>query len=246
AQGAFRDGLREAGRPAARRHPRHAGQPGYLDRLPLGRGRSDRRHPPDDAIAARPARSLQGVPPLRIAIFLLVGAPRATQLTGDDRPRGRLTRMDALAQPLVPSGALPDRARLTGAMAAVAAERDPTEAAGRARILEIVKTALAAAAGAIRTEFEAGGDVRDAMADGAAAVDRVLGALLDVVAGRVYPAANPTTGDRLCVVAVGGYGRGTLAPHSDVDLLFLLPYKKTPRGEQIVEYVLYMLWDAGL
>lgn len=50
----------------------------------------------------------------------------------------------------------------------------------------------------------------------------------------------------MSVVAVGGYGRGTLAPGSDVDLLFLLPYKQTPWGEQIVEYILYMLWDLGL
>ena len=50
----------------------------------------------------------------------------------------------------------------------------------------------------------------------------------------------------MAVVAVGGYGRGTLAPGSDIDLLFLLPYKQTPWGEQIVEYMLYMLWDLGL
>ena len=52
--------------------------------------------------------------------------------------------------------------------------------------------------------------------------------------------------ERMAIVAVGGYGRGTLAPGSDIDLLFLLPYKQTPWGEQIVEYLLYMLWDLGL
>ena len=50
----------------------------------------------------------------------------------------------------------------------------------------------------------------------------------------------------MAIVAVGGYGRGTLAPGSDIDLLFLLPYKQTPWGEQVVEYMLYMLWDLGL
>jgi [protein-PII] uridylyltransferase len=44
---------------------------------------------------------------------------------------------------------------------------------------------------------------------------------------------------------VGGYGRGTLAPGSDIDLLFILPYKQTPWGEQVTEYILYMLWDLG-
>jgi [protein-PII] uridylyltransferase len=47
-------------------------------------------------------------------------------------------------------------------------------------------------------------------------------------------------------VAVGGYGRGTLAPGSDIDLLFVRPYKQTAWGEQIVEYMLYVLWDLGL
>ena len=44
----------------------------------------------------------------------------------------------------------------------------------------------------------------------------------------------------------GGYGRGELAPFSDVDLMFLLPYKLTPRSEQLIEHTLYMLWDLGL
>ena len=50
----------------------------------------------------------------------------------------------------------------------------------------------------------------------------------------------------MAIVAVGGYGRGTLAPGSDVDLLFLLPYKQTPWGESVVEFILYVLWDLGL
>jgi [protein-PII] uridylyltransferase len=48
------------------------------------------------------------------------------------------------------------------------------------------------------------------------------------------------------VVAVGGYGRGMLAPGSDVDLLFLLAGKQTVLGEKVVEFVLYFLWDLGL
>ena len=50
----------------------------------------------------------------------------------------------------------------------------------------------------------------------------------------------------MAIVATGGYGRGLLAPFSDVDLLFLLPYKQTPWGESVVEYMLYLLWDLGL
>ena len=75
--------------------------------------------------------------------------------------------------------------------------------------------------------------------------DAVIRATYDFAARHVFHAANLSSGERMAVVAVGGYGRGTLAPGSDIDLLFLLPYKQTALGEQIVEYLLYMLWDLG-
>ncbi len=77
-------------------------------------------------------------------------------------------------------------------------------------------------------------------------MDEIIRVLYDFAATHVYRAKNPSAAERMAVVAVGGYGRGTLAPGSDIDLLFLLPYKQTPWGEQIVEYMLYMLWDLGL
>jgi [protein-PII] uridylyltransferase len=53
-------------------------------------------------------------------------------------------------------------------------------------------------------------------------------------------------GSNLCVTAVGGYGRATLAPGSDIDLLFLLPGKQTDWSQKVVEFILYLLWDMGL
>ncbi len=50
----------------------------------------------------------------------------------------------------------------------------------------------------------------------------------------------------MAVVATGGYGRGLMAPGSDIDLLFLLPYKQTAWGESVAEAILYCLWDMGL
>ena len=50
----------------------------------------------------------------------------------------------------------------------------------------------------------------------------------------------------MAVVATGGYGRGLQAPGSDIDLLFVLPYKQTAWGEQVAESILYCLWDTGL
>ncbi|HLG88654.1 MAG TPA: [protein-PII] uridylyltransferase [Alphaproteobacteria bacterium] len=77
-------------------------------------------------------------------------------------------------------------------------------------------------------------------------MDEAVVALFDLADKRVFAAANPTTGERVALAAIGGYGRGTLAPFSDIDLLFLVPYKRTPRAEQIIEFMLYALWDMQL
>ena len=77
-------------------------------------------------------------------------------------------------------------------------------------------------------------------------MDQLIRVVFDFADQRIYAAANPSAAERLGVVATGGYGRGELAPLSDIDLLFLRPYKQTPRGEQIVEFMLYLLWDMGL
>ncbi|WP_262693492.1 [protein-PII] uridylyltransferase [Kordiimonas aquimaris] len=77
-------------------------------------------------------------------------------------------------------------------------------------------------------------------------MDQLMRTLYDFVTEHVYPLANPTSGERLCLVATGGYGRGELAPFSDIDLLFLIPYKANPWAENVAEYMLYTLWDLGL
>ncbi len=76
--------------------------------------------------------------------------------------------------------------------------------------------------------------------------DEIIIQLYRVTTEYILPVQNRTLSERLCLVAIGGYGRADMAPYSDVDLLFLLPYKQTPWGEQVVEYMLYMLWDIGL
>src|ERR1044072_2087089 len=63
---------------------------------------------------------------------------------------------------------------------------------------------------------------------------------------RLYRSTTPSDSERMAVVATGGYGRGLLAPGSDIDLLFLLPYKQTAWGESVAEGILYCLWDMGL
>lgn len=114
-------------------------------------------------------------------------------------------------------------------------------------VFGLYKAALEDARTAIREEFEqkacpASDIIRD--------LSRTMDALIDSVANftleSVYPLANPTKGEQLSILAAGGYGRQELAPHSDLDLIFLVPYKVTPHTEQVIEFILYFLWDMGL
>jgi [protein-PII] uridylyltransferase len=110
----------------------------------------------------------------------------------------------------------------------------------------------------IKTAFQDGrAKVKDAVEDrglSGLAAARALSALQDVTIQVIYDfavkhfyyAQNPTAAERICVVATGGYGRGELAPGSDIDLLFVRPFKQTPWGESVIEFILYMLWDLGL
>ncbi len=70
--------------------------------------------------------------------------------------------------------------------------------------------------------------------------------LVHDVALAQHPVANPTDAERLLVMAVGGYGRGEMALHSDVDLAFVTPWKPTGWAERVAETILYLLWDLRL
>lgn len=123
---------------------------------------------------------------------------------------------------------------------------DLAEDKRRKAVVALLKTALARGRAEIRRRFETGGHGTVAAHAGAYLIDQIIRVLYDDAALRIYPAANPTLSEHLGVVAVGGYGRGELAPASDIDVLFVLPYRKTARCEQIVEHMLYVLWDLGL
>ena len=94
-----------------------------------------------------------------------------------------------------------------------------------------------------RRAFMAGRDVGRATSF---MIDQLIRVLYDVTTSLVYPIGIPSAGERISIIAVGGYGRGELAPFSDIDLLFLIPYKETPHSEQVIEFMLYRLWDLGL
>ena len=115
-----------------------------------------------------------------------------------------------------------------------------------AGLLEQLREQLQHGRGEIAAYFEAGGSAEVVHRELSRQMDAVVQGTLDFGQARLYGSANPTTGGELAVVAVGGYGRQELAPGSDIDLLFLCPYKRTPHVEQISEFLLYKLWDLGL
>ena len=79
---------------------------------------------------------------------------------------------------------------------------------------------------------------------------RLLGKLTDGLISALYEHATSDAGlgepDHLSVAGTGGYGRGVLAPFSDIDLLFLTAEEASPQTLQVVEYMLYFLWDLGV
>ncbi|MGB0498705.1 MAG: [protein-PII] uridylyltransferase [Rubricella sp.] len=76
--------------------------------------------------------------------------------------------------------------------------------------------------------------------------DAIVATALTLACEDIHPKPNPTAAERMAVLAVGGYGRAEMAPFSDVDLLFLTPWKQTAWGESVIETVLYILWDLKL
>ena len=74
--------------------------------------------------------------------------------------------------------------------------------------------------------------------------DGLVTAALHMATRHLHPA--PEDEPPLSLIAVGGYGRGEMAPFSDVDLLFLTRDRITPWAESVIEAMLYILWDLKL
>ncbi len=115
----------------------------------------------------------------------------------------------------------------------------------RAALVEFLKPRVAEARSLAKAQLDDDGDGRACAAGLSAFQDELIRFAYDFTTRHVYRAENPSKSERMAVVAQGGYGRGLLAPGSDIDLLFLLPYKQTAWGESVAEYILYLLWDLG-
>ena len=161
------------------------------------------------------------------------------------------------ASPLHPK---PDPAesasRLTAQLAAQLARACDAGPTPRALALELFRRHLGRVQASVREAFErhalggeAAAQALSAHTDGLIATLHAF-TLGDALAEEVEAAARPGTGtgtgDALAIAATGGYGRGMLAPFSDIDLLFLTDEKPAPVVLRAVEFMLYFLWDLGL
>nr|WP_221212235.1 [protein-PII] uridylyltransferase [Brevundimonas lenta] len=116
----------------------------------------------------------------------------------------------------------------------------------RTAVAAVLRESWDAARGRVARRLETGTNGVEVARLYSAAADDMLVALWRLTTEVLYPAPNPTEAERLSLIAVGGYGRGVLAPFSDLDLLFLRPWKSIPRTEQVIEFMLYVLWDLGV
>lgn len=127
--------------------------------------------------------------------------------------------------------------------ALVSADGGPDNA--RPHFIERVKEVIASARQQARQELEA-----DLLGSRCAAglsqfQDDLIRTLFDlVIEYRCTPQEREAV-SQVAVIATGGYGRGLLAPGSDIDLLFLMPSSAGAAENQATERLLYLLWDLG-
>jgi len=170
---------------------------------------------------------------------------------GSDTAAGILTQPVRLADLPVPALLLPaDRIiDLAAVQAGLAAEIGQTRDGRSIRTIAARHLARAKAQGsaALAQAFLSRPREARAMVRAQACLtDGLVCAAFWVAQTYLHPAPNPTEAERIAIVAVGGYGRAEMAPHSDVDLLFLAPWKVTPWAESLIESMLYLFWDLKL
>ncbi|MCB5409022.1 [protein-PII] uridylyltransferase [Pseudogemmobacter faecipullorum] len=148
---------------------------------------------------------------------------------------------------LLPESALIDREALSAAiLAEIRAGQTADGKTARAIAVRHIREAKTEANKALAAAFLAApNEARPLISAQALLTDAMIETCLRV-ALHLHPAPAGPGGDKLAVLAVGGYGRAEMAPHSDIDLLFLTPRKTTAWSESVVETMLYILWDLKL
>ncbi|PRY25556.1 UTP--GlnB (protein PII) uridylyltransferase GlnD [Aliiruegeria haliotis] len=130
----------------------------------------------------------------------------------------------------------------------LAAAVDGGEGTGRrVRAIGVLAEALANGRAAIEEAFEASPrSARPLVHSYAWLTDCIIRSAFWTAKFLLVEGGADASDQHMSVIAVGGYGRAEMAPHSDVDLLFLAEDKISPRIECIVEEMLYILWDLRL
>jgi [protein-PII] uridylyltransferase len=139
-----------------------------------------------------------------------------------------------------------DAAAVTTDLARLAEEYRGREAELRTAVAQRLKAALAAGRALAEARLREDRHGRRCAERLCFMQDEAIRVIYEFAVRYLYPSLNPSEAEHMAIVATGGYGRGLLAPGSDIDLLFLLPYKQTAWGESIAETILYCLWDMGL
>jgi [protein-PII] uridylyltransferase len=139
-----------------------------------------------------------------------------------------------------------DAAAIESSLKELASRHDGDERELRNVVVQFLKTALADSRAVIEQRLLTHRDGRRCAEELCTTIDALIGVLYQFSVSHLYRADVPSEAERMAIVATGGYGRGLMAPGSDIDLLFVLPYKQTAWGEQVAETILYCLWDMGL
>jgi [protein-PII] uridylyltransferase len=134
-----------------------------------------------------------------------------------------------------------DRARMEGEISALRA-RIADDEGFRQTAVALFTAALEEGRAEARRLLEDGGKGMACAARISDLEDDIIAAVHHFALLVVYGPRSAPAG-RVTIAAVGGYGRGLLAPGSDIDLLFLLPEKRLQGAEKVVEAMLYVLWD---
>ena len=140
--------------------------------------------------------------------------------------------------------AIIDRRKLASAIESLVAEHGDK---ARPHVVDLLKAALNDGRTELERRLEEKPSAGHENAGGFAfLIDQLIRVIHDHATAHLYPSANRSQAERLAVMAVGGYGRSEMSPHSDVDIAFLVGGRKTAWCEQVVEAMLYLLWDLGL
>ncbi len=104
--------------------------------------------------------------------------------------------------------------------------------------IDVFREALTAASNTLDARYRSNENISELVEQRAQAVDQIL-----KLAWQQQQWPDP---DNISLVAVGGYGRGELLPHSDIDLLILTRSSRNGKYKDCISTFLTLLWDIGL